>query len=377
MDEYNLKIRLTANGTTTTLDPIVGTPASVALSDLSPNTDYEVEVVLQRDGGNTDVASDTETFRTSSGVDVNTPFYLENLTNNEATFTLTKNGTPTSTDLSYSLDGDSWSMFDLTAATNTVDVPANGRIYLRSSTGFSYYNPDYFNLNMNQNFRVCGNIHYLVHYNNLNSRLSSYCFNKLFYENPNLIDASSLIIPATPFGEGCFYYMFYGCSNLTAAPELPATTLARSCYYNMFYGCTSLTTAPQLPATTLATTCYNGMFQDCTSLKTAPELPATTLADRCYERMFRDCTSLITAPILPATTLVNDCYSAMFYNCTNLQSITTYVTDWNTDYTGAWLTSAGNNATNPTIYCPANSTLKDYTRNSSGIPSNWVQVDLP
>ena len=34
--------------------------------------------------------------------------------------------------------------------------------------------------------------------------------------------------------------MFYGCTNLTNAPELPATELKNKCYDNMFYGCTSL-----------------------------------------------------------------------------------------------------------------------------------------
>jgi len=50
--------------------------------------------------------------------------------------------------------------------------------------------------------------------------------------------------------------MFYGCTNLTTAPELPAIALAEYCYNYMFYGCTNLTTAPELPATTLAQYCY-------------------------------------------------------------------------------------------------------------------------
>ena len=34
--------------------------------------------------------------------------------------------------------------------------------------------------------------------------------------------------------------MFYGCTSLTAAPELPAATLVTECYRNMFYGCKNL-----------------------------------------------------------------------------------------------------------------------------------------
>ena len=38
-----------------------------------------------------------------------------------------------------------------------------------------------------------------------------------------------------------FYYMFIGCTGLTAAPALPATTLAEYCYGSMFSGCTGIT----------------------------------------------------------------------------------------------------------------------------------------
>ena len=90
----------------------------------------------------------------------------------------------------------------------------------------------------------------------------------------------------------CFSYMFYGCTGLTAAPELPETTLARACYSYMFYGCTSLTTAPELPATTLEPYCYSYMFRDCKSLTELPALPATTLKPNCYCGMFSKCSKI-------------------------------------------------------------------------------------
>ena len=40
--------------------------------------------------------------------------------------------------------------------------------------------------------------------------------------------------------EHVFEHLFYGCTGLTAAPELPATTLASNCYSNMFYCCKRL-----------------------------------------------------------------------------------------------------------------------------------------
>lgn len=104
--------------------------------------------------------------------------------------------------------------------------------------------------------------------------------------------------------------------------------------------------------------------------------PTQPLANSCYQYMFFKCTSLTTAPVLPATTLASSCYASMFNGCSNLQSVTIYATNWNTSYSYAWLGNAGTNITNPTIYCPADSTIKNYTSNVSGIPVNWTQVDL-
>ena len=100
------------------------------------------------------------------------------------------------------------------------------------------------------------------------------------------------IKPTSISKDYCYYNMFRGCTNLTAAPELPATTLAMSCYAYMFVGCTSLTVAPELPATTLAEGCYYNMFVGCKNLTVAPELPATTLAMSCYYNMFVGCKNL-------------------------------------------------------------------------------------
>ena len=50
----------------------------------------------------------------------------------------------------------------------------------------------------------------------------------------------------------CYMYMFQGCTNLTAGPELPASVLVTGCYQSMFRG-TSLKTI-----TCLATNLGNG-----------------------------------------------------------------------------------------------------------------------
>ena len=149
--------------------------------------------------------------------------------------------------------------------------------------------------------------------------LASNCYSYMFRGCERLTTAPSL--PVTTLAEGCYSSMFIDCTGLTTAPNLPATVLAPSCYSGMFYNCTSLTTAPNLPATTLADNCYNGMFTDCTGLTTAPNLPVTTLAKNCYRYMFRRCTRLTTAPSLPATTLTEGCYDGMFDGCTGLTTV--------------------------------------------------------
>ena len=69
------------------------------------------------------------------------------------------------------------------------------------------------------------------------------CFGSLFYESTAVTSVSKDFLPATSLADYCYFYMFYGCSNLTTAPELPATTLAKSCYEGMFTYCRSLNSA--------------------------------------------------------------------------------------------------------------------------------------
>ena len=152
--------------------------------------------------------------------------------------------------------------------------------------------------------------------------LPDYAFYGLFYENsaynPSIVSAKDLKLSATNLGQHCYHNMFYGCSNMTDAPQLSATTLAPYCYQNMFSYCSSMNAAPTLPATTLADYCYYAMFSYCTSLTTAPQLPVTTLTEGCYEAMFQGCTALVNVQNLPGTNLPKNCYYDMFSGCTAL-----------------------------------------------------------
>ena len=197
------------------------------------------------------------------------------------------------------------------------------------------------------NFDVQGNMMSLLHGDDFKGKTDltgkNYAFYRLFYNNTKVVNSENL--------------------------SLPATTLASVCYYYMFYGCTSLTTAPELPATTLATQCYEYMFSNCSKLTTAPELPATTLANSCYKGMFSSCTNLTTAPsILPATTLANSCYQYMFEGCTNLNYIKAmFTTTPSTTYTSNWVSGVSASGT-----FVKNSAATWTTTGVDGVPSGWT-----
>ena len=264
-------------------------------------------------------------------------------TNTHASQTLTvqlKRGSnpPTNVTLNYrviSANGTAGAWQTLTTVNNTTtytvgEIPAGARMQLYGSnpSGFGQSTLNYwkFYFGTTGSAVLSGDLMSIfsgtVSSFDRSQTLPSYAFYGLFYENsannPTIISAKDLKLSATNLGQYCYRNMFYGCSNMTDAPQLSATTLAAYCYQNMFSYCTSLTAAPVLPATTLADYCYYAMFSYCTSLATAPQLPVTTLTEGCYQSMFQGCTALVNVQNLPGTNLPKNCYSEMFSGCTAL-----------------------------------------------------------
>ena len=308
------------------------------------------------------------------------PFYVENITNSDETLTISSSSQDSGIAVEYSTDKTNWVSLGTTGSeTLTKTLQPNDKVYLRA-TADTWMSSSILGVS-----KVGGNIMSLLYGSSFTGNettfpndLATFVFDSLFYnevdeENPDLINASELILPATTLVSWCYEYMFAGCTSLTTTPELPATTMMPECYRSMFNGCTSLTTAPALPATTLADSCYRSMFNGCTSLTTAPALPATTLANSCYSYMFTNCTSLTTAPALPATTLPTSCYELMFQGCTNLNYIkclaTTHVSG---DSTFRWVfgvASTGTFVKNPSI------SESSWDTGANGIPSGWTVED--
>jgi hypothetical protein len=151
---------------------------------------------------------------------------------------------------------------------------------------------------------------------------STYAFGWMFSACTSLISTNDrsvvkdIVITSSVQAQGCYEYMFYGCTALKVAPLLPSTSLAENCYEGMFAACTSLTTPSPLPSTSLQRFCYMRMYSGCTSLEDVPGLLAETLAPNCYDSMFRDCVRLNPREIyLRGRNLASSCYQNMFFGC--------------------------------------------------------------
>ena len=219
----------------------------------------------------------------------------------------------------YSFDRQLWT----TVESGEVTLTVTNKLFVEGLHPLTNTEVDYLkclNITSTKSHKIEGNVHALIGYATKPAKGAfAYLFRRTINGGPQSV--SKGFLPATVLADSCYNQMFFGCTNLTTAPELPATELASNCYHLMFKDCTNLTTTPELPATELADSCYAYMFYGCTNLTTAPELPATELADSCYANMFEGCTSLTTAPELPATELADRCYAGMFYGCTALEGV--------------------------------------------------------
>lgn len=198
-------------------------------------------------------------------------------------------------DLEYCIDGsNNW--VHLTKGGYTPSINNGQKISFKGSGLTPLANTGIGTFTITKACNLTGNCNSLLLGDNARNNYSlveySYAFYKLFYNCTNIKQISKDFLPAMGLSNYCYGYMFYGCTNLTNAPNLPALTLAGSCYYYMYYGCSSLTDPGEVLATTLATYCCYGMYYKCTALQTAPTLYAPTLVSYCYYYMFGGCSSL-------------------------------------------------------------------------------------
>ena len=183
------------------------------------------------------------------------------------------------TSLSYSKNKSKWNetLIDDTEQTISIPVTSGENVYLKgiakqlgnSRTGVNINST----ANSTANINASGNIMSLLYGDNFKDKTSfpdgsKYTLRYLFKDNTHLINAENLILHATTLAEGCYYYMFYGCTSLTTAPSLPATTLSKNCYYYMFCNCSKLNNITMLATDISALSCLTNWVKGVSSTGT-------------------------------------------------------------------------------------------------------------
>lgn len=209
----------------------------------------------------------------------------------------------------YCIDGDdNWVTLGAGQSTPSINtgqiISFKGNITPATSTGIGTFT-------ISKTCNLKGNCMSMIFGDNAKNSYSligyNYAFCRLFYNCTSIKNVSEDFIPAIALASNCYYYMFYGCSNLITAPNLPATTLQSYCYYGMFCNCSNLSNAPIISATTLAYQCCYYMFYKCISLVTAPDLLAEKLESYCYYSMFNYCENMLYIKMLATDISASGC----------------------------------------------------------------------
>ena len=196
-------------------------------------------------------------------------FYMENTSGNTTTFTVTKNGTPASTDLSYSRDKATWT--DIHSGGTISGVQSGEKVYFRSSTGLNKSTNDFFRVNSNYNFDVGGHIHTLVDYTSDDfSVLPEYCLYRFFWQS-GVVHANIDFSGVTTIEHNAFDNTFLQSYYLITPPDLSSvTSVSNQAFNSAFESCSRLQTPVDL--TNLTTVGPGGlycMYNHCSALNDA------------------------------------------------------------------------------------------------------------
>ena len=301
-------------------------------------------------------------------------FYIQNEYAGNNTFTLTKTGTPNSTDLEYSKDKTTWT--DIHSG-GTVSMAQGEKVYLRSTTGFSKDDYNRYQMNCNQNFSIGGKVATLFDYQNIDTfdTIPSCGLIYLYDLASKLISAANLDFSnITKINEKGLYSCFSRCSYLTTLPDLSSvTTIGNTGMAAFAQNCGFLTTPPDLSSvTTIGTNGLSNCFGGCASLTTPPDLSGvTSVSIRSLSSCFSGCSSLTSGPDLSGITNMTPNYyilSECFANCTSLNYVISpnVTVATNTNFNN-WL---NNVAASGVVKKPTNLTLP--TDSTSGVPTGWT-----
>ena len=349
-------------------------------------------------------------------------FYVKNEydgTNNITFRAVRKPSETTIQQIEYSKDKINWTVEPITAnIVITIPLEKGEKVYFRNDNGYFSNNltgTSAFRIKIRatQNHSIGGDITTLYNYSYKSGvTIPEGCFRYLFgcdlesfnsghkfEQNPNLIDASQLILPQKNLSTGCYAGMFmlttglinppqtidcqsvgveschrmFKGSGITTTPSLPAKTIGTNGCTEMFMGCNNITTMPTLQATSLGEYCFSYMFSNCDNLGGTITLPATTTAKNCYSGMLES--TAITGAIIKAKTLKKNCMTIMFNNCSSLNEVTVYATATSptnlmiSGITSHWLEGVASTGTFRNL-----GSLTFESDNVSGVPTGWTVV---
>lgn len=150
-------------------------------------------------------------------------FWVQNV--DSTTFTVKYDNTNQSAGrLYYKVQGsNSWNSWN---SNTSISLAPNTKIFLyrtgvRNNSNVPLGSNNFGHLTLNGLSHIGGNIlslQYGTQFVDEEAITTYYAFSYMFMNETNLIDASNLIM-APRTNEGCYYSMFGGCSNLTAAPK--------------------------------------------------------------------------------------------------------------------------------------------------------------
>ena len=349
-------------------------------------------------------------------------FYVKNEYDgtNNITFRAVRRPTETTIQqIEYSKDKINWTTEPITAnIVITIPLEKGEKVYFRNDNGYFSNNltgTSAFRIKIRatNNHSIGGDITTLYNYSyKSNVTIPEGCFRYLFgcdldefnngktYEqNPNLIDASQLILPQKTLSKGCYAGMFmlttglinppqtidcqtvgveschrmFKGSGITTTPSLSAKTIGTNGCTEMFMECDHITTMPTLQATSLGEYCFSYMFSNCGLLGGTITLPSTTTAKNCFSGMFES--TAITSAIIKAKTLKQNCLTTTFKNCSNLNEVTVYATATSpsnlmiSGITSNWLNGVASEGTFRNL-----GSITFDTDSVSGVPVGWQIV---
>lgn len=211
----------------------------------------------------------------------------------------------------------------------TVILNNNEYLYLRGSADCFYIDDDNrFSITSTEDIYLYGNIFSLLYFDRFNDETalpadSIYTFRALFKDNPKLISAANMYIPAiTNMQNGTFQEFFRNCETLREVPFNDAQSWGTSCYQSMFQNCVALNqvmTLPSVKTPKAATHIMCDMYNGCSELQTQySSLESIGYSEHCFERMFKSTKTKGTIKFSQEDILQSYSCAEMFSNCKNL-----------------------------------------------------------